>query len=251
MSGHSKWSSIKHKKAATDAKRGQLFTKLARDITMAARGNPDVATNAGLRLAVQRAKDNNVPNTNIDRAIQKAAGGGDADKLEEIVYEGYGPGGTAVIVEVVTDNRNRTVADLRLAFSRTGGNLAENGTVAWQFDLRGLVTVDAAGADPDDIQLAAIEAGALDVDVSDDASVVEVMTQPGDMEAVRQALSDAGFTIEKAELSRIPQNTVPLDEHAAVSALKLLERLDDLDDVSRVYSNADFPDEVLEAAASA
>lgn len=251
MSGHSKWSSIKHKKAITDSKRGQLFTKLARDITMAARGNPDPSTNAALRLAVQRAKDGNVPNTNIDRAIQKAAGGGDADKLEEIVYEGYGPGGTAVMVEVVTDNRNRTVADLRLAFSRAGGNLAENGAVSWQFDQRGLVTVEANGADPDEIQLSAIEAGALDVDVSDDGSTVEVITEPGDTESVRQALTDAGFAIEKAELSRVPQNTVPLDEHAAMSTLKLLERLDDLDDVSRVYSNAEFTDEVLEAAASA
>lgn len=251
MSGHSKWSSIKHKKAATDAKRAQLFTKLAREITIAARGNPDPAMNPALRLAIQRAKDGNVPNNNIDRAIQRAAGGGDADKLEEVVYEGYGPGGTAVIVEVVTDNRNRTVADLRLAFSRAGGNLAENGAVAWQFDLRGIVTVDAANADPDEVQLAAIEAGALDVDVSDDGTIVEVITEPGDTEAVRAALTEAGLAIEKAELSRLPQNVVPLDEKAAIAALKMLERLDDLDDVSRVYSNAEFPDEVLEAAASA
>lgn len=251
MSGHSKWSSIKHKKAATDAKRAQLFTKLAREITIAARGNPDPLSNAPLRLAIQRAKDGNVPNTNIDRAVQRAAGGGDADRLEEVIYEGYGPGGTAVIVEVVTDNRNRTVADLRLAFSRAGGNLAENGAVAWQFDLRGIVTVDAADADPDDVQLAAIEAGALDVDVSDDGAVVEVITEPGDAELVRAALTAAGLAVEKAELSRIPQNLVPLDEKAAIAALKMLERLDDLDDVSRVYSNAEFPDEVLEAAASA
>jgi YebC/PmpR family DNA-binding regulatory protein len=251
VSGHSKWSSIKHKKALTDSKRGQLFTKMTRDITMAARGNPDPTANAALRLAVQRAKDNNVPNANIDRAIQRAVGGGDADKLEEIVYEGYGPGGTAVMVEVVTDNRNRTVAELRLAFSRAGGNLAENGAVSWQFEQRGLITVDAEDADPDEIQLAAIEAGALDVDVSEDGASVEVITPPSDTESVRQALVDAGFSVEKAELSRVPQNTVPLGEQAAVSTLKLLERLDDLDDVSRVYSNAEFPDEVLEAAASA
>ena len=251
MSGHSKWSSIKHKKAATDAKRGQLFTKLAREVTIAARGNPDVASNAPLRLAIQRARDANVPGTNIERAVQRAVGGGDADKLEEVLYEGYGPGGTAVIVEVVTDNRNRTVADLRLAFSRAGGNLAENGAVSWQFDVRGLVTIDAAGADPDAIQLAAIEAGALDVEASDDGTVVEVITEPADTEAVRAALTAAGLTVEKAELSRLPQNMVPLDEKAAIAALKLFERLDDLDDVSRVYSNADFPDAVLEAAASA
>ena len=251
MSGHSKWSSIKHKKAATDAKRGQLFTKLAREITIAARGNPDPISNAGLRLAIQRARDGNVPGSNIERAVQRAAGGGDADRLEEVVYEGYGPGGTAVIVEVVTDNRNRTVADLRLAFSRAGGNLAENGAVAWQFDLRGIVTVDATEADPDGVQLAAIEAGALDVDVSGDGNVVEVITEPADTESVRAKLTAAGLTVERAELSRIPQNVVPLDEKAAIAALKMLERLDDLDDVSRVYSNAEFPDAVLEAAASA
>ncbi|MBM3139092.1 MAG: YebC/PmpR family DNA-binding transcriptional regulator [Chloroflexi bacterium] len=250
MSGHSKWSSIKHKKAATDAKRGQLFTKLAREITIAARGNPDPSTNAALRLAVARAKDSNVPNTNIERAIQRAAGGGDADRLEEVVYEGFGPGGTAVIVEVVTDNRNRTVAELRLAFSRSGGNLAENGAVAWQFELRGLITVDASEADTDAVQLAAIEAGALDVDVSSDGAVVEVITEPGALEGVRQALADGGLTVEKAEISRLPQNTVRLDEKAAIAALKLLERLDELDDVSRVYSNAEFPDEVLEAASA-
>jgi len=251
VSGHSKWSSIKHKKAATDSKRGQLFTKLARDITMAARqGGPDADMNAALRLAITRAKDNNMPNSNIDRAIQRAAGGGDADKLEEVQYEGYGPGGTAVIVDVVTDNRNRTVAELRLAFSRGGGNLAENGAVAWQFELRGLIDVDASGSDVDEVQLVAIEAGAIDVAVADDSSVVEVTTEPTDLEAVRAALSDAGFKIEKAEVSKVPQNTVALDEQTAVAAIKMLERLDDLDDVSRVYSNAEFPDEVLEAASA-
>jgi YebC/PmpR family DNA-binding regulatory protein len=250
VSGHSKWSSIKHKKGATDAKRGQLFTKLAREITMAARGNPDPKSNASLRLAIQHAKDSNLPAVNIERAVQRAVGGGDADKLEEVVYEGYGPGGTAVIVETVTDNRNRTVAELRLAFSRSGGNLAETGAVGWQFEPRGVITVDASEADTDDVQLAAIEAGALDVDVSGDGTVVEVITDPGAMETVRAALTQAAFNVEKAEFSRVPQNTVELDEKAAMAALKLLERLDDLDDVARVFSNAEFPDEVLEAASA-
>lgn len=250
MSGHSKWSSIKHKKAATDAKRGQLFTKLARDITMAAKqGDADPEMNAALRLAIQRAKDNNMPNDNIDRALKRAAGGGDADSLEEVSYEGYGPGGTAVIVEAVTDNRNRTVADVRLAFSRGGGSLAEAGAVAWQFDLRGVINIDATDADIDEVQLVAIEADALDVDVADDESSVEVITEPSNIQDVRQALTEAGFKVESAEIAKLPKNTVELDEKAAIAALKMLDRLDELDDVSRVYSNADFPDAVLEAAA--
>ncbi len=248
MSGHSKWSSIKHKKGALDAKRGQLFTKLARDITMAARngGGGDPGMNASLRLAITRAKDNNMPNDNIERAVQRGIGGGDSDNLVEITYEGYGPGGTAVIVEAVTDNRNRTVADVRAAFSRGGGNLGETGAVGWQFDTRGVLTVEATGADPDEVQLAAIEAGALDITVDDDE--VEVLTEPAEMESVREALSSAGLKVARAEVSRVPRTLVALDEKAAIQTLKLLERLDDLDDVSRVYTNADFPAEVLEAA---
>lgn len=248
MSGHSKWSSIKHKKGALDAKRGQLFTKLARDITMAARngGGGDPAMNPSLRLAISRAKDNNMPNDNIDRAVQRGVGSGESDNLVEITYEGYGPGGTAVIVEAVTDNRNRTVADVRAAFSRGGGNLGESGAVAWQFDTRGVVTIEAVGTDPDEVQLAAIEAGALDVSVDDDE--VEVLTEPTDMEAVREALAASGLKVARAEVSRVPRTLISLDEKAAIQTLKLLERLDDLDDVSRVYSNADFPAEVLEAA---
>lgn len=247
MSGHSKWSSIKHKKGALDAKRGQLFTKLARDITMAARGpaGGDPSMNAALRLAVQRAKDNNMPNDNIDRAIQRGVGGGESDQLMEITYEGYGPGGTAVIVDTITDNRNRTVADIRAAFSRGGGNMADNGSVSWLFETRGVIQVDAKGKDTDDVQLTAIEAGALDVTV-DDADV-EVQTEPGDMEAVRIALTESGLKVTGAEVSRVPKNMVALDEKAAIQTLKLLERLDDLDDVSRVYTNADFPESVLES----
>ena len=249
MSGHSKWSSIKHKKAAIDSKRGQLFTKLARDITMAARNGGDPEMNAGLRLAIQKAKDSNMPNTNIDRAVQRGSGGNDADNLEEITYEGYGPGGTAILVDAVTENRNRTVAEIRLAFSRAGGNLAETGAVGWQFELKGVITVDATDQDPDEIQLAAIEAGADDVDESGDGSTIEVITDPGTTEQVRQTLTDAGFTVESADISKVPQNTVDLDEKTATATLNMLEKLDDLDDVSRVYSNAEFPDSVLEAAA--
>lgn len=249
MSGHSKWSSIKHKKGKIDAKRGQLFTKLARDITMAARGGGDPDMNASLRLAIAKAKDANMPSANVERAIQRGAGGGDADNLEEVTYEGYGPGGTAVIVEVVTDNRNRTVAELRLAFSRGGGNLAENGAVAWQFEAQGIITVTTGDSDPDDIQLAAIEAGALDVDVVGDGSTIEVYTETGNTEAVREALTAAGFDVENADLAKVPQNTVELDEKTATATLSLLEKLDDLDDVSKVHSNADFPESVLEAAA--
>lgn len=248
MSGHSKWSSIKHKKAATDAKRGQLFTKLARDITMAARqGDPDPNMNAGLRLAVQKAKAANMPNDNIDRAIKRATGGGDADALEEVTYEGYGPGGIAVLVEAVTDNRNRTVAEVRLVFSRSGGTLAEAGAVAWQFDRRGVVTVNAADSDPDEVQLAAIEAGALDVEVSDDG-FVEIITEAADLHAVREALEAQGIEIDNAELALVPQNRVALDDQQAVANLRLFERLDDLDDVSRVYSNLEFNEAVLAAA---
>jgi YebC/PmpR family DNA-binding regulatory protein len=249
VSGHSKWSSIKHKKANTDAKRGQLFTKLCKEITIAARGGGDPDMNSTLRLAIQRARDSNVPNKNIERAVQRATGGGDGDQLEEITYEGYGPGGTAVIVDAVTDNKNRTVADVRLAFSRGGGNLSENGAVAWQFELRGVASVAVNGADVDEIQLAAIEAGATDVDVSDDGAEVEIYSEPGDLEPLRAALTESGVEIEKAEVAKVPSNTVELDEKAAIATLKLLERLDDLDDVSRVYSNAEFPEAVLAAAA--
>ena len=249
MSGHSKWSSIKHKKAATDAKKSQIFTKIARDITMAARhGDTNPEMNPSLRLAIQKAKAANMPNDNIDRAVKRAAGSGDADLLQEVTYEGYGPGGTAVIVEVVTDNRNRTVADLRMAFSRNGGTLADNGAVSWQFENRGVIAVDTTKSDPDEVQLAAIEAGALDVDVSD--GMVEIYTQPADLHTVRGALEEAGFAVDSAEVAKVPQSKVHLDEKHAMTALKLFDRLEDLDDVSRIFSNAEIDDEVLEAAAA-
>jgi YebC/PmpR family DNA-binding regulatory protein len=248
LSGHSKWSSIKHKKAATDAKKGQLFTKLARDITMAAKGgDPDPETNAALRLAVQKAKQANMPSDNIDRAIKKGAGTDEGDNLEEVTYEGYGPGGTAVIVQAITDNRNRTVAEVRHAFSRGGGNMADSGAVSWQFDNRGLITLLASG-DLEELQLQAIEAGALDVDVSGE-EYIDVVTEAVDLHRVREALENAGLTVESAELAPVPKNKVQLEEKDAVAAFRLFERLDELDDVSRVYSNADWDDAVLEALA--
>ncbi len=248
MSGHSKWSSIKHKKAATDAKRGQLFTKLAREITVAARDGGDPEANSRLRLAIHRARESNMPGDNIERAIQRGAGGGESAALQEITYEGYGPGGTAVLVEAVTDNRNRTAADVRVAFSRGGGSLAESGAVAWQFELRGVIAVSPEGVDPDNVQLIAIEAGAIDVSADD--SMVEVITEPGGLEPVREALAEAGVTVTRAEIARLPKNVVQLDEGTAVQTLRLLEQLDDLDDVARVYSNADFPVEALEAVSA-
>lgn len=251
MSGHSKWASIKHKKAATDAKRGQLFTKLAREIMMAARqGDPDPDSNAALRLAVQKAKAANMPGDNIERAIKRGTGAGEADRLEEVMYEGYGPGGTAVLVAAVTDNRNRTVAEVRAAFSRTGGTFAENGAVSWQFDTRGVITIPTEGQDPEVIQLAAIEAGALDID-QENEGLVEVITEASDLHRVREALEAQGVTVETAEISPIAKNKVELDDKDTVAALRLFERLDDLDDVSRVYSNAVFDDRVLEAVAGA
>lgn len=247
MSGHSKWSSIKHKKAATDAKKGQLFTKLARDITMAARqGDPNPDANAALRLAVLKARAANMPGENIDRAIKKAIGGGEGANLQEVAYEGYGPGGTAVIVQAVTDNRNRTVAEVRFAFSRGGGNLGEAGAVGWQFDTRGLITIDSAGKDLDDLQMVAIEAGALDIDLGDET--MDVITEATDLHKVREALEAQGITVESAELAAIAKNKVELNEKDSEAALRLFEKLDDLDDVSRVYSNAVLSDAILAAA---
>ncbi len=246
MSGHSKWSSIKHKKAAIDAKRGKLFTKLAREITVAARNGADPEVNSALRLAIQRARDSNMPGSNVERAIQRATGGGDGATLEEVVYEGYGPGGSAVLIQAVTDNRNRTVADIRVALNRGGGNLAENGAVSWMFNLRGVITIDADGVDPDEVQLAAIEGGAEDVSADD--ALIEVLTHPSDLEAVRDALSGAGFAIASSEVAQVAKNAVQLDEQTSGQTLRLLDQLDELDDVSRVYTNADFSDAALAAA---
>jgi YebC/PmpR family DNA-binding regulatory protein len=246
MAGHSKWKQIKRQKGVADARRGALFTKLGREITMAVRqgGGPDPDGNPRLRLAIQKARENNMPNDIIDRAVSKATGTGDASQLEEIVYEGYTPGGAAVLVEAMTDNRNRTVGEVRNVFNRAGGNLGEAGSVAWVFNTRGVVTVSLEdGVDGDDVALAAVDAGAEDFEVDDEA--VSIYTKPEELETVRRALEDGGMAVASSEVARVPSNTVQLDEKDAVSTLRLLERLEDLDDVQRVYSNADFPDNVL------
>ena len=246
MSGHSKWSTIKRKKEAADNKRGALFTKLAKELQLAAKsGGPDPDANFKLRLAVQRAKAANMPNDNISRAIAKATGGGDNDQLIEVSYEGYGPGGAAILVTAVTDNRNRTVAAVRHEFTRAGGSLGENGSVAWQFESRGALSVPLSGEgdDEDEIALAAIEAGAEDVETADGS--VEIQTSPGDLEAVRQALAEAGYAVEHADLSMVPTATIALEKGPAAQTLRLLDGLEELEDVQRVYSNADFDEELL------
>jgi YebC/PmpR family DNA-binding regulatory protein len=245
MAGHSKWKQIKRQKGVADARRGALFTKLGREITMAVRqgGGPDPDGNPRLRLAILKARENNMPNDIIDRAISKATGAGDASQLEEIVYEGYAPGGAAVLVEVMTDNRNRTVGEVRNVFNRAGGNLGEAGSVAWVFNTRGVVTVSVDGADADDVALAAVDAGAEDFELDEES--VSIYTKPEDLETVRRALEEGGVAVASSEVARVPTTTVQLDEKDAISTLRLLERLEDLDDVQKVYSNADFPDNVL------
>jgi len=246
MSGHSKWSQIKRQKGVVDARKGQLFTKLGREISVAARqGGADSDSNFRLRLAVQKARDNNMPQDNIERAIKRATGDADASALTEAAYEGYGPGGTAILVEVLTDNRNRTVADVRNVFSKGGGSLGESGCVAWLFESRGLITVPVDGPNAEDVALAAIDAGAEDVKIEDDA--VEVYTKPESLEAVRRSLEDGGLPVDSAEVSLVAKSTVPLGEKEAAQTLKLLDKLEELEDVNRVYSNADFPDSVLAA----
>jgi YebC/PmpR family DNA-binding regulatory protein len=245
MSGHSKWSTIKRQKGANDAKRGALFTKVAREISVAARqGGGDPDANYRLRLAIEKARSVNMPADNIKRTIDKATGGGEADEYEEIVYEGYGPGGVAVLVEAQTDNRNRTAAEVRSMFSKSGGQLAGSGAVAWQFEPRGLITVPRDGVDADEVALAAIDAGAEDVD-TEDPEAIEVYTEPGDLERVRAALEAAGVAVDSAEATMIAKQTVELDVSKARQALRLVELLEDLDDVSRVTANFDIPEEVF------
>jgi YebC/PmpR family DNA-binding regulatory protein len=245
MSGHSKWSTIKRAKGVTDARRSAVFTKVAREISVAARaGGGDPDANYRLRLAMDKARSVNMPMDNIKRAIDKATGGGEADIYEEIVYEGYGPGGVAILVEAATDNKNRTAADVRALFTKAGGALAGSGAVAWQFEPRGLITIPAHGHDPDDVALAAIDAGAEDVDTSGD-EVVEVYTTPGALEQVRKALDSAGVAVEHAESAMIAKNTVEVDEHRARQNMKLVEALEDLDDVQRVTANFDIPEELF------
>ncbi len=244
MSGHSKWHSIKHQKAVTDARRGQLFTKLTREILVAVRnGGPNPDTNISLRLAVQKARDASMPSDNIARAIKRASGATEGANLVEMVLEGYGPGGGAILVEALSDNHNRTVQAVRHVFSRGGGNLGETGCVAWQFDPKGVVTVRSENMDTEELALQAIDAGAEDVTV--EGGVVEVYTRPEELEKVRAALEQEDIPVASADMSMVPKATLELDEKAAVQTLKLMEKLDELDDVRHVSSNVDFSDEVL------
>ncbi len=244
MSGHSKWSTIKRQKGANDAKRGALFTKVAREISIAARlGGGDPEANYRLRLAMEKARSVNMPADNIKRAIDRAVGGGEGE-YEEMTYEGYGPGGVAILVEAQTDNRNRTAAEVRAVFSKAGGTLAGAGAVAWQFEPRGLISIPKDAADADDVALAAIDAGADDVDTEPDDRI-EVYTTPHDLEAVRKRLEDAGVPIESAETTMVAKSTVELEADKARQALRLVEHLEDLDDVSRVSANFDIPEDVF------
>lgn len=245
MSGHSKWSSIKHQKGVADARRGQLFTKLTREIIVAVReGGSSPEANFRLRLAIQKAHDSNMPLENIERAVKRGSGELEGVSLVEIVLEGYGPNGTAILVEALTDNRNRTVQDVRSIFSRHGGSLGESGCVAWLFDSKGLITVKTDNLDADDLALNAIDAGAEDVKVESD--YVEVYTKPGELEMVRAALEQKNLTIVSAELSMVPKTLIQLEEKAALQTLKMLDKLEELDEVQHVSSNADFPDSILE-----
>jgi YebC/PmpR family DNA-binding regulatory protein len=249
MSGHSKWSSIKHRKGAADAKRGQLFSKLSRAIIVAAReGGPDPAANLALQNAIEKARSYSMPKDNIERAIARGSGAdSDASAFETVVYEGYGPSGVALIVEALTDNRNRTAAEVRAAFSKHDGNLGGSGAVMWLFERRGIVLVAADSVDEDELLLAAAEGGADDVSL--DGSTFQVTAAPEALTAVREAVEQAGFTVESAELTMVPKTTVEVeDEASARKILRLIDALEESDDVQDVYANFDIPERVLEAA---
>lgn len=249
MSGHSKWSSIKHKKGAADAKRGQLFTKLARAITVAARdGGPDPDGNPALATAIQKARDASMPKDNIQRAVDRGGGiGADADAIESVLFEGYGPGGAAILVEALTDNRNRTSADVRHAFSKHHGNLGEPGSVAWIFEKRGVVVVDGERYGEDDL-IVAIDAGAEDV--REDGAQLRVICEAGDLGAVREALEGEGVEIESADLAMEPKSTVLVKGSEAEWLLKLVDALEEHDDVNAVHANFDVPQEIIEKLAA-
>lgn len=246
MSGHSKWHSIKHQKGITDARRGQLFTKLTREIIIASReGGSNIEGNFRLRLAIQKARDNNMPMENIDRAVKKGSGELGGGGLVEMVLEGYGPSGTAILVNALTDNRNRTVQEVRSTFTRHGGSLGESGCVAWLFESKGVITIKTNGLKADDLALSAIDAGAEDVKV--ESNYVEAYTKPEELEIVRTALEQKGLSLNASELSMVPKSLIRLDEKAAIQALKLLDKLEEIDEVQNVFSNADFPDSVVES----
>jgi len=244
MSGHSKWATIKRKKGATDAKRGAVFTKFGKEIAIAAReGGPDPDSNFKLRLVVDKAKAVNMPKENIERAIRRGAGLEKSDALEEVMYEGYGPHGVAFLVQVVTDNRNRALADIRRQFNRLGGSLGEAGSVAWMFEQKGYIAIEPGPTNPDDIFNVAVEYGADDVVFGDD--LVEVYTAPGDLNVVRTALAGRGMGIDSVELTMVPKTTVALEDKQAFQNMNLIDGLEDLDDVQAVYTNLDMPDELM------
>jgi YebC/PmpR family DNA-binding regulatory protein len=246
MSGHSKWAQIRRSKGVNDARRGQLFTRLGREIVVAVRegGSGDPNANFRLRMAVQRARDANMPMDNIDRTIKRALGSSEGASLEDITYEGYGPAGTAVLVQALTENRNRTVAEVRNAFSRNGGNMGENGCVDWLFEAKGIIEVELQGHDPDELSLEAIDLGADDVDpVGPDDTMLTIYTDPADLEKVRQALEARKYNVVKAESTLLPKTKIEVgDEKVAHQVMRLVEKLEDLDDVQNVYTNADFPE---------
>ena len=248
MSGHSKWSTIKHQKGAADAKRGALFTKLSRDIALAVRegGGADPDMNFKLRLALDRAKGNNMPQDSISRALKRGSGeGGDGESLEQITYEGYGPGGGAILLQAVTTNRNRTAADVRSTFNRGGGNLGESGCVAWNFELRGVVTIDIDDEErAEELGLLAIDAGAEDIQI--DEGVLEIYSPIEQLQSVQKAVEAGEAPVRGSEMSMVPKTTIALGDKEAEQTLRLLDALEDLDDVQKAFTNADFPPDVLE-----
>lgn len=244
MSGHNKWSSIKHKKAATDAKRGKIFTRYIREITIAARNGDDPDANPRLRAAITAAKGVNMPKDNIERAIARGAGGGEGSNIDEIRYEGYGQGGVAILVDCMSDNRNRTVSDVRSAFNKGGGNMGESGCVSWMFHQKGQFIFASDTVDEEQLMDVALEAGAEDVEENDAYTIVSC--QPADFGSVQQALEDAGLTAQNAEITWVPENTVSVEGEAAEKLLALIERLEDLDDVQNVYANYDISDAEME-----
>jgi YebC/PmpR family DNA-binding regulatory protein len=248
VSGHSKWATIKRKKGAADAKRGQLFSKLSRAIIVAAKeGGGDPESNAALAGAIQKARDNSMPKDNIERAIQRGAGGAEGDAYESMLYEGYAAGGVAVICTILTDNRNRTASDLRFIFTKNGGSLGTPGSVAWQFDRKGVVLVDREGVDEDELMEVVLAGGAEDV--AEDGSQWQITTEPADFMSVRNALEEAGIGYVSAELTMVPKTTVQPSEKEARQILRMIDQLEDNDDVQDVYANFDISDEVLEAVA--
>ena len=245
MSGHSKWSSIKHKKGATDAKRGKIFSKIIKEITVVARmGGGDPDANPRLRTVIAAAKSENMPKDNIERAIKKGTGELEGVNYEESTYEGYGPGGAAVFIESVTDNKNRAVADIRHIFSKHGGNLGENGCVAWMFDKKGYIAIEKKAVDEDSLMETAIEAGAEDV--REDNGSFEIITEPDDFESVKTAVDNAAISYIDAEVTMLPQSTTNLEGKQALQMVKLMEALEDCEDVQKVYTNADIPEEIVD-----